>query len=403
MLRVSRWIAGRVVPNYAETENVAARSAVGRLEGWTSIVVNTVLFGVKGSLGLVTGSVALLADAVHTLADSFTSGIVIFGFRMARKPADRAHPFGHGRSESIAGLAIGILLGVVALEALRAAVERILHPKHIHAPLWIVLVILGTIVVKELLAQFSMDLGRLIQSQPLLADGWHHRTDVFATALVVISFVGAELDLDWFDGAMGVGVSLIIGWAAYSVVREAVGPLLGEPAPDRMYREIDRLARSVDGVEGVHDVLVHRYGGTNLVSLHIEVSDQEPPLRLHEMSETIEETIARRFPGHAIVHVDPVNRSAEHYAAVQEIVAGVMAHEEGVASFHDLRIVGAGPRAKVVFDVAPRPGARPLDAAALLAKVRRAVQRRFPAMRVTMTVEPPYLRSLTEPPREKTP
>jgi len=391
-MRISKWIARRVAPGYEGPANLEARTRIGLLEGWVSIVVNTALGALKGGLGLITGSLALLADALHTFADSGTSVVVIFGFRMARKPADQKHPFGHGRSESIAGLVIGVLLGVVAVEMGREGVRRILHPQALDAKAWVIAVVFATMVIKELLAQFSGDLGRVIDSDALMADAWHHRSDVLATGLVIVAFVGSRWGVLWVDGAMSIGVALLIGWAAFATMKGSLGPLLGERASEETYRTISEIARSVEGVRSVHDIVVHRYGLTHVISLHIEVPEDRTPLALHEVSETIEDEIARRFPGHAIVHVDPVDRSHEHYARIKGILdAAVSACSEGHCSYHDLRIFGGPDRFKVVFDVQMRPGASEEDVAACTRRMTEHVEAEFPNATVHVNMEPPYV------------
>ena len=397
-MKLSHWIVSRLVPDYGGPEDSGGRARIGLLEGWTSVAVNVGLFIAKGLLGLLTGSVSLLADAMHTLSDCVTSVVVIVGFRISRKPPDQEHPFGHGRMESIAGVIIAVLLGVVAVEMFQASVRRILQPRPIQAEWWIVGVLAATLIIKELLARFSYDLADLIGSETLRADGAHHRSDVLSTVLVIAAFVGARLDVAWLDGAMGIGVSIIIAWATVETMRGAMGPLLGQRAPEAMYDEIDGIARSVDGVDGVHDVLVQRYGAVHVISLHIEVPASEAPLRLHEMSEEIEAQLVRRFPGYAMVHIDPLNRDHEHYGAVCRIVSEALDGESAITTFHDLRLLGGSDRFRVVFDVSTRPAPERMDRDEVLKKVSGAIHASFPLARVTVNVDPPYLQTRTESP-----
>jgi cation diffusion facilitator family transporter len=355
-------------------------------------VANTLLAAVKGWLGLLTGSLALIADTLHTVADSGTSVIVILGFRLARKPPDAKHPFGHGRIESVASVVIAVLLGVVAVEMARACVGRILRPQDVHAPAWAIVVVFVTMLAKELLARFSATLGRLIGSDALLADAWHHRSDVFATGLVIAAFLGSRWGAPWLDGVMGVGVAALIGWAAVATMLASLGPILGEHAPDATYRDISRIARAVEGVSGVHDIIVHRYGLTHVISLHVEVSDAATPAVLHDLADDIEQRIARRFPGHAVVHVDPVNRQHPHYAAIERLVQATVDDSAWCSSFHDLRVIGGAERFKVVLDVTPPAKRSEGDLAECARHLAERITAEFPKATVHVEMEPPYMR-----------
>ena len=396
MISFSRWLVSRVVPGFTREATAQERARIGMLEGWVSIGVNVLLFALKIALGLFTGSVSLIADAVHSLSDSLTSLMVIVGFRMSTRPPDQKHPFGHGRMESIATVVIAVLLGVMAVEMVIASVNRLLHPRPFQAEIWVIVVLAGTMVLKYLLSRFSGNLAAMIDSDALRADEWHHKSDVLSTLLVLIAFFGARWNLVWLDGVMGVGVAAIIAWAAVAIMRGASGPLLGMPAPEEMYREIYRIARSAPEVHGVHDILVHRYGSTNIISLHIEVPGTETPMRLHEISEEIEEQLALRFPGHAIVHVDPINSDHENYEVVRRIVEEVLAEAWNVVSYHDLRLLGGGGgRLRVVFDVILEAGAGESGTAELQQKIEQLLRDRFPRVRVIMNVEPPYFRNVS--------
>jgi cation diffusion facilitator family transporter len=391
-MRISRWIASRTAPGYEELGNLDARTSIGLLEGWISIVVNMVLTVIKVWLGLLTGSLALLADAFHTFADSGTSVLVVFGFRMARKPPDEKHPFGHGRVESVTGLVIAVLLGVIALEMGRAAVDRLLHPRPVIAPAWVIAIVFVAMVIKELLARFSFDLGEFIDSSALIADAWHHRSDVLATGLVIVAFLGARWGVPWLDGAMSVGVAVLIAWAAYSTMNQALGPLLGEPAGEGTLQAIGEIARSVPGVRGVHDVMVHRYGLTNVISLNIEVSADQSPMVLHALSETVEDRVAERFPGHAIVHVDPVDRDHVRYGEVENIVRAAVAELPDLGSYHDLRIVGGPDEFMVILDVTTPASRSELELKECSEQVAERIRARFPRATVHINIEPPYAR-----------
>ena len=178
MKKITHWLVSKIISNYQNVDDLKVRLRYGLLEGWISIVLNLLMFAVKLVLGLMIRSVALVADALHTLADSGTSLVVIIGFKIARKPSDREHPFGHGKMESVTALIIAVLLFVVCVELLEKSVYRIFNPTTSRASLFIILIIVGTALVKEIMSRFSSVLGDMIDSRALKADALHHRTEV---------------------------------------------------------------------------------------------------------------------------------------------------------------------------------------------------------------------------------
>ena len=316
------------------------RSTYGILEGWVGLFLNAVLFALKLALGVWIGSVALIADSIHTLADSITSAVLIVGSRIARKPPDREHPFGHGRVETIAAVIIAILLAVAGFEFLQSSVKHILAPEPVHAPWWVVGVVLVLAVIKEWNARFAVILARTSGSAAIEADAWHHRSDVFATILVAAGIVGARYGLPILDGIMGVAVSLVILYTAYALAKHSIDPLIGTP-PTR--EDLDRIiagARSVEEVRGVHDIIVHQYGDRSLISLHVETPASLTPLELHDVAVRVQQRVGEGRKGHVVVHVDPVDRDHPAYDRVRAQVKALVKSDDRVASFHDLRVSG---------------------------------------------------------------
>ena len=395
MRRFTRWIAARLIPNHERIDDLKVRARYGTLEGWTSIVVNTLLFVIKILVGLSINSVSLIADAVHTLADSATSVVVIIGFKMAKKPADKEHPFGHGRMESVATLIVSVLLFIAGFELLQHSVRSTLDPHTSTASLAVLLLIGGTILVKELLSRFSYELGDMIDSQTLKADALHHRSDVFATALVLVALIAARFGYTRIDGIMGICVSLVIFYSAYLIAREAITPLLGEAPSKETLKEIVRLAVAHEGVSGVHDIIYHRYGQTSIVSLHIEVSDQESAFRLHALAEDVEAEIGRKTGGTVVAHIDPINKDHPQYEAVARTIGEIISVDPRVHSFHDLRIVGCDMnKCNVVFDIALEDDADEQEIYDLIRSIRTKFTNRFPEMKTVIKAEPKYTYSL---------
>jgi cation diffusion facilitator family transporter len=391
MKKFTRWIAAKTIKNYQSVNDLKVRSRYGALEGWVSIVVNLLLFVIKIVLGLSIKSVSLIADAVHTLADSGTSAVVIIGFRMARKPSDKEHPFGHGRMESIAALIVSVLLFMAGVELMEKSIHAVVKPHESTAPVAVILVIVVTIVIKELMSRFSYQLGEIIDSQALKADALHHRSDVIATSLVVVALIATRFGYNYVDGIMGVFVSFIIFYSAYSIAKEAVNPLLGEAPSKETIIEIEKLAMTHEGVLGVHDIIFHKYGQTSVISLHIEVSDKESAFKLHDLAEQVEDTITKKIPGMAVVHVDPLNKDHPKYEQITSAVEDIISEDKRVSAFHDLRIVGCvANRCNVVFDIVLEKDADEQETYDIIRSIDEKFKAKFPEMKTVIKAEPKY-------------
>ncbi|MEW6359100.1 MAG: cation diffusion facilitator family transporter [Planctomycetota bacterium] len=387
---LTRRIAARYIPDYEKTSNLKVRARYGVLEGWVSVVINIVLFVVKGGIALLIGSVSLIADSVHTLSDCVTSVVLIVGFRIARQPSDKEHPFGHGRMEAVAAIIIAVLLTVAGVELLKSSIYRLIHPTHVDAGVLLTSVLVVTLLIKELLAQFAKHLGKMIGSQAIAADFWHHRTDVIATGLVIVALIASDIGYPWLDGLAGVFVSMIIAYTGFLIAKDAVSPLLGEPPSPETLKSIEDTARKVEGVKGVHDVIVHKYGSTTLVSLHIEVAGDDDPLKLHEISEDVEAAVGGDVHGNVVVHIDPLNKDHKRYKEVEQAVAEIVRGHPHITSFHDLRIVGRGRRTRVVFDIAVADSLDEYDIYDTRQAIVEEMKKRFPKFGVVVRVEPKF-------------
>ncbi|HIJ19434.1 MAG TPA: cation diffusion facilitator family transporter [Deltaproteobacteria bacterium] len=391
MKKFTRWVVLKSIKDHQQIDDLKVRAKYGALEGWTSIVINILLFAVKISIGLSIKSVALIADAVHTLADSVTSVVVIIGFKIARKASDEEHPFGHGRTEAVATLIVAVLLFIAGFELLKESIQSISGPQASAASPGVILIIAATIIIKELMARFAYQLGDMIDSQALKADALHHRTDVLATGLVVVALVAAHFGFRGVDGIMGAFVSLIIFYSAYSIAKEAVSPLLGEAPSPETIMEIEGIASAFEGVQGVHDIIYHKYGQTVIVSLHIEVSDKASAFELHALSEAVEERIGQKFGGTVIAHVDPINMDHPEYHAIERKIAEIISKEQRVRSFHDLRIIGCSlGKCSAVFDIVLEKEEGEKERYDIVRFVSKRVREEFPGMKTVIKVDPRF-------------
>jgi len=274
------------------------------VEGWISICGNILLFFLKLWAGMVTGSVALTADAYHTLTDSISSAIVIFSSWLSSKPADDKHPFGHGRSDLVCSVIIGVLLVLIGVEFLIKSVEQISSGTRVDYGTIAVVVMVVSIVTKEMMAQFAFWGARKTGNPILKADGWHHRSDSLSSVLILFG-IFCSAYIEWVDGLLGILVSLMIFYAAWEIFKESVGRLLGE-APDR--RLIERVDAIVDelGMDGqTHHFHLHRYGDHVELTFHLLMDPDISLKKAHDCAEAIETQLRERLQIEATIHMEP--------------------------------------------------------------------------------------------------
>lgn len=286
-------------------EDDTVRVAYGSLEAWVSIVVNIALFILKLLAGVAINSIALIADAFHTLSDVLTSIVVLIGFKISGRPSDVEHPYGHGRMETISTLIIGVLLVVTGVHFFGDSLNRLFHQQPVTGT-WLVFgFLLLSGVVKEWMARFAMSLANLISSDTLKADAWHHRSDAIASVLVAIGIAMAFVHIYWIDALLGMAVSILISYAGVDLCRPSINVLLGKTPSRDFLERMESCVRSVQGVKNVHDIQVHDYGNRRVASLHIEVDRHISVERGHRIAEEAERHLAEELKIAATVHIDP--------------------------------------------------------------------------------------------------
>ncbi|MBM4030931.1 MAG: cation-efflux pump [Planctomycetes bacterium] len=389
------WLTDRLlrafVPRWEQVGEPAVRAGYGRLEAWVSIVINTLMAAGKFALGLWINSIALIADAGHTLSDTLTSVVVLIGFKAAQKPSDRRHPHGHGRAESIATLIIATLLAVVGLGFLRESVERLIAPQDVAGHWLVVAAVALSAGVKEWMARFSLELGRRIKSSVLAADAWHHRSDAVASALVAIAIGAAFFHLHWLDGAFGIGVALLILYCGFDLIRSSASYLIGELPSDDTLRQVDEAARSVPGVIATHKIEVHDYGTHKDVSLHVVVADGKTAGRAHEIAEEVEAAVDRRLGVTSVVHVDPRGDApaAAPEERVRAIIQELLQDETAVGSFHGLSVTGTqAGEGRLHLHVVVKTHMDLARAHLLSHELEQRIAERIPGYTVTLHMEP---------------
>ena len=348
-----RFLIRRFVINPEDVQDKATRTAYGVLAGGLGIALNLLLFALKLPIGLMTGSIAITSDAFNNISDMGSSLISVIGARLANKRPDRDHPFGHGRIEYIAALAVSFLILLVGFELLKGSIEKFFNPEPLSfAPIPIVLLTLS-IGIKLWMYHYNTKLGALINSPVMKATAKDSLNDVFVTGAVVAATVASRW-VSWpIDAITGLMVSLLILYNGYDTARDTVGLLLGGQADPELMREIEQMVLSSEGVIGVHDLIVHDYGpGRAMASVHAEVRADGDILRIHEAIDDAEQRIFRALGVPTVVHMDPIVVDDERVDALREQVRAVLAAVNPAFSFHDFRMTDGENRVNLIFDLA---------------------------------------------------
>jgi cation diffusion facilitator family transporter len=281
------------------------RHRVGLIESWVSIAGNIFLTLLKGLFGLLTNSVSLTADAVHSASDILSSLVVLIGFSLAKRKPDHEHPHGHGRIEYLAGLLIALMLLAAGIAFAYNAYHRVTNNIYASPGLFTIAVVLFAIALKEFMFHFSAVLGRKIDSEALAADAWHHRSDSLSSILVLIALTGSYLGIPALDAYFGFAIAAFIAYAGYKIARQSCSRLLGKAPDQTLKQKICNSAREVGGVIDIHDLEIHDYGSWKVVTMHIEVDGSISLDQAHKIAHQVEDHISSCFFCDTLVHLDP--------------------------------------------------------------------------------------------------
>lgn len=305
---MTHYLLRRFVPGYQDPADPAVRSAIGKLAGITGVICNCLLFAVKLAVGLALGSVSVIADGVNNLTDTASSVVTLLGFWLARRPADREHPYGHARYEYLAGLLVAVLILFFGLEMGRSAILKILRPQPVEVSALSGLLLLGAMGVKGWMARFFGKLGKYIDSAPLKAAAVDSRNDVAATLAVLAGFLSGVLFRVDLDGIIGLLVAALILASGFTMAKETVSLLLGRQAAPELVEKITELVLAEEKVVGIHDLLVHDYGpGQCFASVHVQLEPEESAVACHNIIDTIERRALAELNVHLVIHFDPEN------------------------------------------------------------------------------------------------
>jgi cation diffusion facilitator family transporter len=382
-------LTNRFIPNTKESAKMY-RTKIGVFQGWISVLVNSILFILKLVIGVMVGAVSVIADAVHTFSDIVSSIVVIWGFKQAEKPADVEHPYGHGRAEYIATLIIAILLCVAGIEFIEASIDRIQNPKLVVAEWWMILILMVTIILKEITARYAEFLSTKIASGTLHADAWHHRTDALSSLLVVGALIAGKYGYPSSDGWAGLGVALFLIYTGFEIAKDAVDDLIGKPPTSEEVEVIRQIVMSVDGVLGAHDIIVHSYGHDKFASVHVEIDADETTAVAHDISEEVEDKLEKAIGVEPTVHLDPVHPNDPLVQEVNKVLSLLCESDERIADIHDVRIVNTENHHVILFGINIQVGLSQKGIVSCTLNLENRLKEKFKNYEINIKVSPLY-------------
>lgn len=347
-----KWFTGLFIKHEINPSDPKTRSAVGSLSGWVGIICNVLLFLGKLIVGIFSGSVSITADAMNNLSDASSSIVTLLGFKLAKKPADEDHPYGHARYEYLSGLAVAALILVIGFELAKASISKIITPTDVSFTAVTGAVLVVSIAVKLWLAVLNRKLGDWIHSATLTATAVDSRNDVLATSAVLLAAVIQHLTQWQVDGYIGLAVALFILYSGVSLGKQTISPLLGEAVSPELRQCIVDYISKQPKVLGYHDLMVHDYGpGRRFATLHVEMDNKEDPLLCHEIIDDMERECLQSHNIHLVIHYDPVVTDDPQTNRLLDSVRTLLQEYDPQLKPHDFRCVIGNEHTNLIFDV----------------------------------------------------
>ena len=341
------------VKNHENGADPTVRAKVGKLSGFVGILANAVLCAGKLVIGTISGSVSITADAMNNLTDAASSIVTLIGFKLAEQPADEEHPYGHARYEYLSGLAVAAMVLLIGFELAKTSLDKILHPASVAFSVPLVIVLVGSVLVKLWLSLFNTHLGKHIDSGALLATAADSRNDVISTLAVLAAALVEKFSGYRVDGYMGMAVALFIFYSAIQLAKETISPLLGESASPELAKVIAETLEKEPRVLGYHDLLVHDYGpGQRFGSLHVEMDQAEDPLSCHELIDDLERLCLEKHNIHLVIHYDPVVVGDPEQDSLRATIFDALQSVDPRLNLHDFRMVRGTGHTNLIFDIA---------------------------------------------------
>ncbi|EDS72080.1 cation diffusion facilitator family transporter [Anaerofustis stercorihominis] len=385
-------LAKKFIKNYNEVDNENVRSAYGILCSLLGILFNVFLFGIKYFAGILSGSIAIMADAFNNLSDAGSSLITLIGFKFAGMEPDNEHPFGHGRIEYIAGFIVSVLIILMGVELFKSSVIKIFNPEAIDTSLISIVILIISILVKLYMSLYNSNIGKKINSSAMKATATDSKSDCIATTVVLISMLILKLTGLNIDGYSGVLVACFILYAGYDAAKETLSPLLGQLPDNSLVQNIEQIVMNYDEIVGIHDLVVHDYGpGRLMISLHAEVPGSGDIFVLHDAIDRAEMELSKKLHCEAVIHLDPIDTDDEETMRMKDLVSKKIKEElDEIISIHDFRMVKGPSHTNVIFDAVIPPKYK-MSEKEVEDKIKELVSRNFKNHFAVVKVESTYI------------
>ncbi|MDO5516235.1 MAG: cation diffusion facilitator family transporter [Clostridium sp.] len=349
---LSNFLINKFIKNNNDTKNEKVRNSYGLVAGIVGLFTNIILFIIKLSVGLITSSISIMADAFNNLSDAASSLITIFGFKLSSMPADKEHPFGHGRIEYLSALIVAFMVMLVGIQFIKSSFQKIMNPEPVVFELIPFILLLISIGLKIWLSKFNKFMGERINSSALKASSVDALGDVFTSSCVAVSFLAVKFTTLPIDGYIGMVVALFIVYSGFTLIKDTINPLLGEAPDPELVDSIHEMVLSYDNILGTHDLIVHNYGpGKCMASIHAEIPSDISVVKIHEIIDRAEREISKTLNIYLVIHIDPICIIEGEVREAHNEIIKLVNEIDSIESIHDFRVVGEGEIKNLIFDL----------------------------------------------------
>jgi cation diffusion facilitator family transporter len=389
---VTQFLVKLFIKDYEKTDHIKVRTAYGVMASIVGIICNVILFSIKIAIGILINSISVMADAFNNLSDAGSSIISFIGVKLAEKPADKEHPFGHGRFEYISALVVAFLIVQVGFTLFQNSFDKVLHPEEVGFN-WVLILILSTsVIIKLWLSVFNKNLGNRINSNVMKATSADALSDVLVTSATILSLVITKLTGAAIDGWVGLVVSVFVLLAGFNIAKDTLLPLLGEAVDKEIYKAITKKVESYKGIVGTHDLIAHNYGPSHIMAtIHAEVPNDSNMEEIHETIDGIERDVLRELGIFLVIHMDPVEINNKMVEEKKSLVVKVVSTLEPRATIHDFRVVNGENNINLIFDLVVPHSYTEKEEQELLIKVTELLRTIDDRYQCVITIENSYI------------